>query len=83
MASRPCEHKRQVGSILEALGDDSWLLQTLIEIRHLPIVARVVTVDLIVLIQACYLCCKRTGFWSFSEPAPSITPMSHLPQFRR
>ena len=34
------EHKRQVGSILEALGDDSWLLQTLIEIRHLPIVAQ-------------------------------------------
>ena len=36
------EHKRQVGSILEALGDDSWL-QTLIEIRHLPIVTGVVT----------------------------------------
>ena len=46
-------HKRQVASILEALGDDSWLLQTLIEIRHLPIVARGGNSwDLIVLISS-------------------------------
>ncbi|GIR83022.1 MAG: hypothetical protein CM15mP84_07700 [Cellvibrionales bacterium] len=47
------EHKRYVASILEVLADDSLLLQTLIEIRHLPIVARGSDAwDLIVLISA-------------------------------
>ena len=47
------EHKRHVASILEVLADDSLLLQTLIEIRHLPIVARGSDAwDLIVLISA-------------------------------
>ena len=75
------EHKRQVGSILEVLADDIVIANT---DRNQAFAYRRSggPWDLIVLISACCRCCKRTFSSSFSAPAPSITRISHSPQFR-